>query len=36
MSAYAASKHALEAFTTALRVEAAPWGVKVREVKCTV
>ncbi len=30
MSAYSASKHAVEAFTTAIRVELAPWGIKVR------
>lgn len=29
-SAYAGSKHAVESFTSALRQEMKPWGVKVR------
>lgn len=31
MSAYCASKHASEAFTTSLRLEMKGWGIKVRE-----
>lgn len=29
-SAYCASKHAAEAFTSALRMEMKAWGIKVR------
>ena len=29
-SAYAASKHAVELFTSSLRQEMKPWGIKVR------
>lgn len=29
MSGYCASKHAADAFTTSLRIELIPWGIKV-------
>ena len=32
MSAYAASKHAVEAWSTCVRVELAPFGIKVRDL----
>lgn len=38
MSAYSASKHAAEAFTTAIRNELGWWGIKVGQdiIECTM
>jgi short-subunit dehydrogenase len=36
MSAYSASKHAAEAFTTSLRFELAGWGCKVGRTLATL